>query len=195
MDQRFDSADSDLDLVRLAAAEAGTDRGRRAASELLGRHQDRVYAWCFRYLREHERALDLAQEVLLLAYRDLGQFSGRSRFSSWLYTVTRHRCLMETRRPSLLIDDAADPDTQASQIAPPDRDLEERSDETEVLALIHAHLTPVEQEALWLRCVERLPVEAITEVLQIADVSGARGVLQRARRKLRAALDRQREEP
>jgi len=185
---RFDDC-TDQDLLRIAVADPEAERSRRAASVLLKRHADRVFAWCFRCVRDHERALDLSQEVLLLAYRDLPTFQGRSRFSSWLYTVTRHRCLRELRRPALLVDEDADPDTRASDRPPPDIELEERLDEAQVLDLIHQHLAPVEQEALRLRCYERLPVETITEILGITEVSGARGVLQQARRKLRAALE------
>ena len=45
-----------------------------------------------------------------------------------------------------------------------------------------------EQEAIYLRCFERLPVDEITSLLSITGASGARGLLQSARRKLRAAL-------
>jgi DNA-directed RNA polymerase specialized sigma24 family protein len=41
---------------------------------------------------------------------------------------------------------------------------------------------------LWLRCFEKVPVDEITRMLGITEASGARGVLQRARRRLRAAL-------
>jgi DNA-directed RNA polymerase specialized sigma24 family protein len=55
---------------------------------------------------------------------------------------------------------------------------------------MRSHLAPLEQEALWLRCVERMPVDEITRVLGIEGSTGARAVLQSARRKLRAVLDR-----
>ena len=184
----IDRETSDQELLRIAVGEPDGVAGRRAASRLLRRHQDKVYGWCFRYLREHERALDLAQEVLMIAYRDLSSFAGRSRFSTWLYAVTRNRCLMEIRRPALLVDEEADLDTLRSA-SRPDRELEERLDEESVLALIRERLSGTEQDALWLRCYERLPVETITEMLGISESAGARTVLQRARRKLRAALD------
>lgn len=195
MDTRFGDEHSDLDLARIAADQAGRQTGRLAASALLGRHQDRVYAWCFRYVRDHERALDLAQDVLMLAFRDLGAFRGQARFSTWLYTVTRNRCLQEMRKPRLLVDDEADPDTQSAKAAPPDRAFEEKLAEEQVLNLIRDHLTPQEQDALWLRCFDRLPVDTVTEILRITETTGARAVLQRARRKLRAALGRQGDEP
>ena len=50
-------------------------------------------------------------------------------------------------------------------------------------------LDATEQRAVWLRYSERMPVEEITVLLNLDQKSGARAVLQRARRKLRAALE------
>ena len=91
----------DLDLLQQALANPDQESGRQAASALLGRYRERVYVWCLRYVRDHEQALDMAQEVLLSAYRNLGSFGGRSQFGSWLFSIARNRCLSELRRPAL----------------------------------------------------------------------------------------------
>jgi RNA polymerase sigma-70 factor (ECF subfamily) len=193
MDAKIVTEADDLVLLRQALDDAESERSRRAASVLLGRYRERVYIWCLRYVRDHERALDMAQEVLLSAYRNLGSFGSRAQFGSWLFSIARNRCLSELRRPSLLVDEGADPDDRAARQAPPDRELDERLAEEELLELIQRRLEPVEQQALWLRCFEKLPVEEITQLLAISEASGARGVLQRARRKLRAALAAERD--
>lgn len=180
---------SDAELVGAFRADRHGSHGSRAASALLERYQDRVYVWCYRVVRDHNRALDLAQETLINAYRGLDAFEGRSGFGSWLFMIARHRCVSEIRSASrrkgeeILPDDLADPGPS------PDEILESRTDEEEVLELIRRRLDPVEQEALWLRCFEGLPVDEITHLLGIGASTGARSVLQRARRKLRAARD------
>jgi RNA polymerase sigma factor (sigma-70 family) len=195
LDDRSDGW-SDEKLLRLARERPGGDAARQAASDLLGRYRQRVYLWCFRYVREHERALDLAQDVLLTAFRKLDSYSGRSQFGSWLFAIARNWCLSELRRPGLLLDEEIDLDLLPATSGAPDRLLEESLGEAEILALIRDRLEPREQDALWLRCFERMPVDAITEVLSIQEASGARAVLQQARRKLRAALqERWREHP
>lgn len=81
-----DEPDDDR-LFELAARSSETPLGRSAAARLLGRHQQRVYLWCRRRVREHEPALDLAQEVLLRAHRTMETWDGRARFSSWLFAL------------------------------------------------------------------------------------------------------------
>jgi RNA polymerase sigma-70 factor (ECF subfamily) len=179
------------DLVQLARRDAGSDSARRAAAELLGRYRNRVYLWCRRFARDHEQALDLSQDVLMNAYRALPGFEGRAPFSAWLFTITRHRCIRAARPASLTRDDDADLEALADPAPAPDAAYEERDAEDRVLALVRRHLDPREQDALWMRCVDRVPVDTITQVLGLDGASGARGLLQTARRKLRAALERE----
>lgn len=179
---------SEDELVRRARHEPGSPRARAAAAELLGRHRQRVYLWCRRFARDHERALDLSQDVLLAAYRALPGFEGRAPFPAWLFTITRHRCIRAMRPVSLTQDDGADLEALADPAPGPDEQFEDRDEQERVMTLVRTHLDAREQEALWLRAVDRMPVDEITRVLGVTGASGARGLLQTARRKLRAAM-------
>lgn len=179
---------TDEQLVALAVRAGDDPESRRAASELLARHQRRVYLWCYRYVREHERALELAQETLLNAYRSLSTFEGRSRFTSWLFVIARNRCLNAVASPALLRDDGADPDRIAVESEDPQVLFEGEQGAERLRRLLMECLDEEEREALWLRCFEKVPVDEIGAVMRLDNRSGARGLLQRARRKLRAAL-------
>jgi RNA polymerase sigma-70 factor (ECF subfamily) len=183
-------ATSEDELLRRAREDAGGEDGRRAAGELLQRYRTRVYAWCRRYVRDHERALDLAQDVLLQVYRYLPSFEGRAPFSAWVFVITRHACIRAMRPVAWTRDEDTEPDALAEPDADPARRHERDTEEDALHALILDHLEPHEQRALWLRCVERMPVDEITRLLGVDQASGARGLLQTARRKLRAALER-----
>ena len=177
----------DRELLERARAHADTPAGREAAGELLRRYRRAVYLWCFRYVRDHERALDMAQDVLLNAYQRMGEFEGRSAFSSWLFVIARNRCYNEMRN------DARRGDVDLETIESDEVSIDERIEKeiqgrrlTEAAARV---LDTTEQRAIWLRYLERMPVDEITTVLNLDQKTGARAVLQRARRKLRSALE------
>lgn len=179
----------DADLVDLVRA--GGPRGELAATELFGRYHGRVYAWCRRYRRDPDQALDLAQDVLLTAWRSLGTWEGKAPFGGWLFVVTHHACLRAAKARPLARDEECELDGLPDPRPDPASDLEDRQEREALLALVREHLDAQEQRAVWLRCAEHMPVDEITRVLGLQSASGARGMLQTARRKLKAARDRQ----
>jgi RNA polymerase sigma-70 factor (ECF subfamily) len=187
---RLSALDDDELARRFRSAPSGAE-GREAAGELLGRYRGRVFAWCWRRVRNREQALDLAQETLLRAYRNLGSYEGPGRFAGWLFVIARNRCLSAARPPPLLRDEDAAVEETVDPRPDPEARTMTREAEERVLALIRTELDPTEQTAIWLRCFEGVAVDEITRRLGISQSSGARGVLQSARRKLRAALARE----
>ncbi len=74
--------ESDADLVDQCQA------GDTAAfDELVRRYKDRVYNVVYRFLGNHEDALDVAQEVFVRAYRGIGQYAGQAQVYTWLYAI------------------------------------------------------------------------------------------------------------
>jgi RNA polymerase sigma-70 factor (ECF subfamily) len=72
----------DNQLVRRVLA------GEAALFEILvHRHSQRVYRAARAILRDDEEAADVVQETLVRAYRKLGQFAGRAKFSTWLTRI------------------------------------------------------------------------------------------------------------
>jgi len=179
---------SDHELVSVVRRDPHGEPGRAAAEELFGRYRRRAYLWCFRVVRDHDRALDLAQDALLSAYRALPGFDARAQFSSWLFAIVRNRCLTGLRSRILRRDEDVEPDSLLSDGSDPLERIAMMEEEGAVLEAIRDVLDRQEQQALWLRAVERLPVDEITRVMNLPGASGARSVLQNARRKLRASL-------
>jgi RNA polymerase sigma-70 factor, ECF subfamily len=183
---------SDDDLLRLIRTHPDGGERRRAAVELVTRYRDAVYLWCYRYTRDREKARDLSQDVLATVWEKIGSFEGRAKFSSWLFAVARNRCIDASRRVDLLADEDVELDHLVDPAPRPDVAWENDDNEVGLLELIRTELEPDEQSAIWLRCFERMPVEGVTAALGFGGSAGARAVLQRARRKLRAAIARQR---
>lgn len=81
----------DLDDRRLVELCLG---GRIEAFDVLvARHQRVVYQLCFRFVRRHEDAADLTQEVFLRAYRGLRRFRGDATLATWLHRIGVNVCL------------------------------------------------------------------------------------------------------
>jgi len=175
-------------LVRRFQQDPNSQEGRAAVTMLLTRYRQRVLAWCWRVVKDRDVALDLAQDVLLSAYRNLDRFQESSQFSAWLFSIARNRCLDELRRRKVAMAEEAVLELVADPGPRPDLVLERKQLGENLDRLVLTHLDDVEQEALWLRCYEGLSVDVITQRLGLQEASGARAVLQRARRKLRSAL-------
>ena len=74
--------DTDGALARRAAAS-----DREAFAALLERHYDRIYRVGARVLGDPDEAADLAQDVCVALPAKLASWRGRSRFTTWLYSV------------------------------------------------------------------------------------------------------------
>jgi RNA polymerase sigma factor (sigma-70 family) len=87
--------DLGAELDRLARRAAEGDRG--ALSELVREIQHPMYRLALRFLGNPDDAQDACQEILIRIVTRLGTFEGRSKFSTWTYTVAV-RSLLRTRR-------------------------------------------------------------------------------------------------
>ncbi len=77
---------------------ARTRAGDTAAFEvLLGRHELDLLRLAFRFVRNHEDAQEVVQDVFLTTWRKLPGFEARSQFGSWLYRVAVNASLMHLR--------------------------------------------------------------------------------------------------
>lgn len=90
------AAERDRDIVELLQ-KAGR---HRAFEELLRRYEGKVYRLCCALLRDRAQAEDAAQESLVRVWKSLDRYDGRAALSSWIYAITRNRCLtaLEKRR-------------------------------------------------------------------------------------------------
>jgi RNA polymerase sigma-70 factor (ECF subfamily) len=91
-----EAAERDRDIVELLRT-GGTEP---AFEELLRRYEGKVYRLCCALLRDRTQAEDAAQESLIRVWKALDRYDGRASMSSWIYAITRNRCLtaLERRR-------------------------------------------------------------------------------------------------
>jgi len=84
-----------------------------AFEELVRQYQRMIHALTYRMTGSQSDAEDLAQEVFIQAHRQLANFRGDAKFSSWLYRIGINTCLnwkkREQRRARLQEEWAAQP--------------------------------------------------------------------------------------
>ncbi len=81
-------AESDVVLVRRAQ---GGDVD--AYSELMRRHQGKIYGLIYNMTSNQQDAEDLVQEVFLKGYKVLKRFKGKSSFYTWMYRIAVNRTI------------------------------------------------------------------------------------------------------
>jgi RNA polymerase sigma-70 factor, ECF subfamily len=79
--------DPDDQLVRRAV-----DGDQSAFTELVRRHERRVFAVTMRMLGREEDALDATQDAFLTVFRKIDQFRGESAFTTWLHRIAVNAC-------------------------------------------------------------------------------------------------------
>ncbi|MBL0099301.1 MAG: sigma-70 family RNA polymerase sigma factor [Saprospiraceae bacterium] len=60
---------------------------------LYDRYTNKVYSKCISMLRDGELAEDATQEIFVKVLLSLSKFSGKSKFSTWLYSITYNFCI------------------------------------------------------------------------------------------------------
>ena len=183
---------TDEELIELArrAAPGGADL---YLSALYRRHQPKVAAWCLRICNDREEAADVAQEVFLRVHERLGSFRGDSRFSTWLYTVTRsvaiNRGVAARRRQAEALDDEGIPEP-VEPSAGAERELERGEILAAFRGAMERDLEPTEAKVLYLHFVDGMQLAAITDLLGLENKSGAKAYIVSGRRKLERRFGR-----
>jgi len=105
----FLAFDSDAALV------ARAQQGETSAFDaLVSRHRSRVYRLAYGMTRDREAAEDITVEAFCEAYRGIGRFEPRAKFTTWLHRVAVNVCLEHLRRKRakrLLTEVELDPNT------------------------------------------------------------------------------------
>ncbi|MCC6577854.1 MAG: sigma-70 family RNA polymerase sigma factor [Flavobacteriales bacterium] len=77
--------------------EAARRGDQQAFARLMGTYKHMVFTVCSRVLRNREEAEEATQDSFVKAYRNLGGYSGGSRFSTWLYSIAYRTALSALR--------------------------------------------------------------------------------------------------
>jgi RNA polymerase sigma-70 factor, ECF subfamily len=164
--------------------------------ELVRPYERRVYAAALAILRNEADAEDAAQEAMLKAFANIGQFRAEARFSTWLIQITVNEALMRRRRErTVTMEGIEDHRDEEGDYTPRDfadwREIPsealERKEVRQKLAEALATLDRKYREVFVLRDMEHLNIQETAEALGIS-VASVKTRLLRARLMLRDLL-------
>jgi RNA polymerase sigma-70 factor (ECF subfamily) len=180
-------SDADLDL-----AERHRYGDEAAFEEIYQRFGAMVYNLALRLSGEPEEAADLSQETFLKVHRHLGGFRGRSSLKTWVYRVALNCCRSRYRsREAWRNRISSHPEERLEVLADSRRNPEDRAiarSTAEQVEKALAQLKPIFREAVFLRDIEGLSYEEISEVLG-QRLGTVRSRIARGRNKLRELLE------
>lgn len=155
---------------------------------LMRRHNQRLFRAVRAILRDGPDLEDVLQQAWLDAYRGLGRFEGRARFTTWLHRIAQNAALDRARRPVRLVAVGAEPAPGPEPGSDPERSLLARERSRELERALDA-LPETLRRVFVLREVEGLSTAETAACLGIA-AGAVKTRLYRARASLRRHLGR-----
>jgi RNA polymerase sigma-70 factor, ECF subfamily len=165
------SRDADAELV--ADAQSGK---LEAFEELVRRHTQLIYRALIAILGDPSEAQDAMQDTLLSAFKHIGGFEGRAKFSTWLVSIARNAALqrLRSRRNLQSLDEGyegEDCDFRPRQIAAWQENPEQRHSKAEMRDLVEKGLLQLPAKyrvIVMLRDIDQLSTDEVARQLGLS---------------------------
>jgi RNA polymerase sigma-70 factor (ECF subfamily) len=183
-------AKTDEQLVEMAVS-ADAD----AFGEIVRRWERKIFALCFGMLGREDDARDAAQDAFIAAYRNLSNFRGEARVSSWLHRIAVNQCLTTKRRQKTRSEDFIDDDEGAEDrtfIAAAKYSPANEAERIERLRLVRQAVgaLPTDlRQVIVMKEFEEMTFQEISETLELP-LSTVKSRVYTALKQLRMRLDR-----
>ena len=181
---------TDEQLVELAVTE-----NPDAFGEIVKRWERKIFALCFGMLARKDEARDAAQETFINAYRNLKNFRGEAKVSSWLHRIAVNQCLTTKRRQKTRSENFLDDEENGDErvfIAPsrqmPSKTIEQNERLRFVRQAIQALPADLRQ-VIVMKEFEEMTFQEISDVLELP-LSTVKSRVYTALKQLRMKLER-----
>lgn len=173
-----------------------TNKGDKDAfGEIVRRWERKIFALCFGMLAREDEAKDAAQETFIAAFRNLQNFRGDAKVSSWLHRIAVNQCLTTKRRQKTRSESYLDDETNEDEkifIAPrrlmPSRQAE-TSEKTLLVRQAVQSLPTDLRQVIVMKEFEEMTFQEISDALEVP-LSTVKSRLYTALKQLRMKLER-----
>ena len=181
---------TDEQLVELAVSEDPD-----AFGEIVRRWERKIFALCFGMLGREDDAGDACQEAFIAAYRNLKNFRGEAKVSSWLHRIAVNQCLTTKRRQKSRAEEFIDEESGeedrvfiASPLGSPAKKAEKAERMTLVRQAVGALPTDLRQ-VIVMKEFEEMTFQEISDTLDLP-LSTVKSRLYTALKQLKLKLER-----
>ncbi len=181
---------TDEQLVELAVADNAD-----AFGEIVSRWERKIFALCFGMLAREEEAKDAAQETFISAYRNLKNFRGEAKVSSWLHRIAVNQCLTTKRRTKTRSESYLDDEENAEDkvfVASPNLSPAKTTEQSERLILVRQAVSSLPsdlKQVIVMKEFEDMTFQEISDNLRLP-LSTVKSRLYTALKQLRMKLER-----
>jgi RNA polymerase sigma-70 factor (ECF subfamily) len=158
-------------------------------SFLVERYQNMVYSLALKLLKKPEEAEEMAQDTFIKAYQKIDSYEGKSKFSTWLYSITYNACISELRKRRIefkSLDDRQISDQDEQKMHDYYRETK-KEDQEKYLNLALSKLPEDDQVLVTLYYYESQSMEEISMITGLT-VSNIKVKIHRARKRMYALL-------
>ncbi len=181
---------TDVQLVELAVSGE-----TEAFDEIVKRWERKIFALCFGMLNAEADARDAAQETFIAAYRNLANFRGDAKVSSWLHRIAVNQCLTIKRRAKTRSEDFLDESESGEDrtfVAPEHLSPLRTAEQIERLNLVRQAVNSLPddlKQIVVMKEFEEMTFQQIAETLELP-LSTVKSRLYTALKQLRSKMER-----
>jgi RNA polymerase sigma-70 factor (ECF subfamily) len=184
-----------VNLTDEQLVEAAIKENPEAFGEIVKRWERKIFALCYGMLLREDDARDAAQETFISAYRNLVNFRGEAKVSSWLHRIAVNQCLTKQRRAKVRSESYLEDESEGNELsfaAPGHLSPSRTTEQNERLKLVRQAVKSLPddlRQVVIMKEFEELTFQEISEVLEIP-LSTVKSRLYTALKQLRLKMER-----
>jgi RNA polymerase sigma-70 factor (ECF subfamily) len=175
----------DTEIIKLVLG-GNTD----AFGSLVVKYQNKTYGFCYKLLKDEDKATEAAHLSFVKAYENLGRLRMDSSFSTWFYRIAYNICLDQLRYDKKMVRTSeTDPDEEwAPHEINAGMDYLSNEERKKYLDIALQKLSPVEKVLIFNYYEEEMSINELSEITEFSPAN-VKIRLFRARKKLYKNLE------